>query len=188
MRVHAFTVDCGNGLERLAGGHDFFKAIKVQPAMAQMIEECNVLAVSSKGKEVIKPTVIGKCSFEERQFLMDLVEFVTQSETRGEDELFSARTTEGGEKFFVLTARKVRDLIKETCVRHGLPPARFSSHSLRKGAISDMRALGSTVEDRQDRGNYGGRFEGDGVHIRLRGRPRSTCVFQLSGGIPAGHG
>ena len=98
--------------------------------------------------------VIEKRSFEERQFLIDLVEFVAQSETRGEDELFSARTTGCGEKFFVLTARKVRDLIKETCVRHGLPPARFSSHSLRKGAISDMRALGSTVEDRQDRGNY----------------------------------
>ena len=56
--------------------------------------------------------------------------------------------------FFVLTARKVRDLIKETCVRHGLPPARFSSHSLREGAISDMRMLGSSEADRRDRGGY----------------------------------
>ena len=86
------------------------------------------------------PKVIGGRSREERQFLMDLVEFLAHSETRGEDELFSARVE--GEKVFVLTARKVRDLIKQTCVRHGLPPARFSSHSLRKGAISDMRALG----------------------------------------------
>ena len=43
VRVHdlEFTVDRRNGLERLAGGHDFFKAIKVQPAMAQMTEECD---------------------------------------------------------------------------------------------------------------------------------------------------
>ena len=85
---------------------------------------------------------------EERQFLMDLVEFLAHSETRGEDELFSCRV--GGEKVFVLRARKVRNLIKETCVRYGLPPDRISSHSLRKGAISDKRALGSSVEDQLD--------------------------------------
>lgn len=154
VRVHdlAFTIDRGNDLERVAGGHDFFREIREQPVLAQLVTECNVLAVSSKGKEVIKPKVIGGRSVEERQFLMDLVEFLAHSETRGEDELFSCRVR--GEKVFVLTARKVRDMIKETCVRHGLPPARFSSHSLRKGAISDMRALGSSVEDRQDRGNY----------------------------------
>ena len=113
--------------------------------LAQLITECNVLAVSSKGKDLIKPKVIGGRSVEERQFL-------AHSETRGEDELFSCRV--GGEKVFVLTARIVRNLIKEFCVRHGLPPDRYLSHSLRKGAISDMRALGSSVEDRQDRGNY----------------------------------
>lgn len=154
VRVHdlSFTMDRGSGWERVTGGHGVFKEIRVQPALAQLITECSVMAVSSKGKEVIKPKVIGSRSREERQFLMDLVEFLAHSGTNGDDELFSARA--GEEKFFVLSARKVRDLIKQTCVRHGLPPAKFSSHSLRKGAISDMRALGSTVEDRQDRGNY----------------------------------
>ena len=70
------------------------------------------------------------------------------------EKLFRARTTGGGEMIFVLTARKVRDLIKVTCVRQGLPPARFLSHSLRKETISDIRALGNMVEDRQDKGNY----------------------------------
>ena len=90
--------------------------------------------------------------------------------------------------FFVLTARKVRDLIKETCVRHGLPPARFSSHSLREGAISDMRALRSTVEDRQDRGNYvAGSKAMASIYDYAVGLGPLCSVFWPSGGIPAGY-
>lgn len=154
IRVHdlAFTVDRGNGLERLAGGHEFFQEMLEQPFLAQLVSDCCVRGASSKGKDQVKPKVVGTRAPNERQFLMDIVQFLAHSASEGADELFSAR--KDGVKYFVLTGRKVRDQLKETCVRHGLPPARFSSHSLRKGAISDMRALGSTAADREDRGNY----------------------------------
>lgn len=48
----------------------------------------------------------------------------------------------------------MRDQIKDTCRRLGLPPDYFSSHSLRKGAITHMRANGASEDDRRDRGNY----------------------------------
>ena len=48
----------------------------------------------------------------------------------------------------------MRDQIKDTCRRLGLPPYYFSSHSLRKGAITHMRANGASEGDRRDRGNY----------------------------------
>ena len=51
-----------------------------------------------------------------------------------------------GQKCFVLIAHK-------TYLRHGLSAIWFSSHSRRKGEISDMRALRSTASDREDRGN-----------------------------------
>ena len=55
---------------------------------------------------------------------------------------------------FALRARAVRDELKITCQRNGLTPGYFSSHSLRKGAITQMRSLGSSEDDRRDRGNY----------------------------------
>ena len=48
----------------------------------------------------------------------------------------------------------MRDQIKASCKRLGLPPNYFSSHSLRKGAITHMRANGASEDDRRDRGNY----------------------------------
>jgi hypothetical protein len=53
-----------------------------------------------------------------------------------------------------LTGRSVRDEIKKTCASNVLPPDYFSAHSLRKGAITHMRAQGATEDDRRDRGNY----------------------------------
>ena len=154
IRVHdlAFTVDRGNGLERLAGGYEFFHEVVERPFLTQMVTDCCVLGVSTKGKSVVKPKMVGTKSPNERQFITDIVEFLAYSASEGPDELFSARS--GGEKYFVLSARHVRDQLKDTCRRHSLPAERFSSHSLRKGGITDMRALGSTAADREDRGNY----------------------------------
>jgi hypothetical protein len=54
----------------------------------------------------------------------------------------------------VLTARSVRDEIKDIAPRNGLPPNRFNAHSLRKGSITHMRAQGATEDGRRDRGSY----------------------------------
>jgi hypothetical protein len=116
------------------------------------ILECRVRAVTSKGKVVVKPKLIGRRSPEEATFLDDLASWLVHSGTTGKDELFSFRKRDG--KIAVLTGRTIRDELKRTCEINKLPPDYFSSHSLRKGAITHMRAQGATEDDRRDRGNY----------------------------------
>ena len=53
-----------------------------------------------------------------------------------------------------LRSRDVREALKSACEENGLDPEYFSSHSLRKGAITEMRSLGASEDDRRDRGNY----------------------------------
>ena len=91
-------------------------------------------------------TVFGGRYIEERYFMITLVDLLAHCGIRGEDEPFGTRAN--GKMHLVLTARKVCDQITETCAKHGLLPAGFSSYSPCKGAICDMRALGSTVENR----------------------------------------
>jgi hypothetical protein len=120
--------------------------------LIQDVMECRVQGASSKGKRVVKAKLIGRRSEDESRFLSDLVTFISRSGARGDDELFSIRSTVGAKTS--LSGRTVRDHVKETCRRLGLPPSYFSSHSLRKGAITHMRANGASEDDRRDRGNY----------------------------------
>jgi hypothetical protein len=117
-----------------------------------VIVECRVRTVSSKGKVVVKPKLIARRSPEEAEFLDDLSAWITHSGTSGKDEAFSFRKQDGN--LVCLTGRTVRDEIKKTCASNGLPPDYFSAHSLRKGAITHMRAQGASEDDRRDRGNY----------------------------------
>lgn len=116
------------------------------------VTECRVLAVSTKGKIVSKAKLVARRSALEDRFLDDLVMFLTRSRAVGTDELFSFRNVAG--RKFVVSALIVRTEIKLTCRDRGLPDTYFSSHSLRKGGITDMRAAGATEEDRRDRGGY----------------------------------
>jgi hypothetical protein len=116
------------------------------------ISECRVQGTSSKAKVAVKPKLIARRSAEEAQFLEDVAIFVARSGATGRDEIFSFRKQDG--TLVTLRSRTVRDELKKTCESNGLPPAYFSSHSLRKGAITHMRAAGATEEDRRDRGNY----------------------------------
>lgn len=123
-----------------------------QAAPWASITECRALAASSKGKRVTKAKLIARRSAIESQFLDDLARFVILSGSRSGDELFSFRK-EGGAKL-CLRARTVRQELKNQCSLQGLPPDHFSSHSLRKGAITHMRATGASEDDRRDRGGY----------------------------------
>jgi hypothetical protein len=89
---------------------------------------------------------------EEAEFLDDLAARITYSGTTGTDEVFSFRKKDGN--LVHLTGRSVRDEIKKTCASNCFPPDYFSAHSLRKGAITHMRAQGASEDDRWDRGNY----------------------------------
>ena len=118
----------------------------------KLVIECRAQGASSKGKAIVTSKLIGRRSLEEAQFLEDLVLFLMRSNSKGTDELFSYR--EGPGKRKALRGRTVRNEIKTACAMRGLPPTFFSSHSLRKGSITHMRASGATEDDRRDRGNY----------------------------------
>ena len=122
------------------------------PLWAAVIE-CRALGASTKGKVVIKAKLIGQRSPGEAQFLDVLTRFVSlPSCSLPGDELFSYRTADGPK--VILRAKTVRQELKMQCTLAGLPPDLFSSHSLRKGAITDMRATGASEDDRTDRGGY----------------------------------
>jgi integrase len=81
-----------------------------------------------------------------------LSRFVSLSGSLPGDELFSYRMANGSK--YTLRAKTVRQELKTQCFLAGLPPDYFSSHSLRKGAITHMRATGASEDDRRDRGGY----------------------------------
>ena len=116
------------------------------------IVQCRVLGASTKGKATVKAKLIGRRSPEESEFMDDLIDFIVHARSKGDEELFSFRKEDGSRT--VLKARTVREELKDTCRKNGLPPNYFSAHSLRKGAITHMRALGASEDDRRDRGNY----------------------------------
>jgi hypothetical protein len=111
-----------------------------------------VRTVIAKGKVVVKPKHVSRRSPEEEEFLDDLVSWIVHSGTTGKEEVFSFRRSDG--QLMPMTGRTVRDELKKTCEHNGLPLAYFSSHSMRKGANTHIRAQGASEDDRRDRGNY----------------------------------
>ena len=114
--------------------------------------ECRATAVTAKGKRLVKPKIIGRRSVEESVLLDDLMEFMVHSRSTGRDELFSFRCE--GSAHVKLRSKEVREALKDVCDENDLDPDYFSSHSLRKGTITEMRSLGASEDDRRDRGNY----------------------------------
>lgn len=145
-----FIVEGGGKVETVAGS-GLGKNASLLAGWSRVME-CRVLSASAKGKVLVKPKVIGRRSPEESQFLDDLLEFVMRSGAHGRDELFSHIQADG--KKVALRGKSIREELKKACALHGLPPSYFSSHSLRKGAVTHMRAAGAPEDDRRDRGNY----------------------------------
>ena len=116
------------------------------------VVECRATAVTAKGKKLVKPKIVRRRSAEESRFLDDLMDFIVHSGSTGKDELFSYRCDTSAH--VKLRSRDVREALKGACEENGLDPNYFSSHSLRKGAITEMRSLGASEDDRRDRGNY----------------------------------
>jgi hypothetical protein len=147
-----FTVKTAEGDRNIQGsGLGAFK-LKDSVLGRQPILECWVRTVISKGKVVVKPKVLCRRSPEEATFLDDISAWISHSGTAGSDEVFSFRRGDG--TLSMLSGRTIRDELKRTCEANDLPASYFSSHSLRKGGITHMRAQESTEEDRRDRGNY----------------------------------
>jgi hypothetical protein len=149
VRVDNFTfvVDTSGATKNLLGSGLAALRLVDSTKGRQSVVECRVRTVSSKGKVVVKPKLIARRSPEEAEFLDDLAAWIIHSGASGKDEVFSFRKRDG--TVVRLTRRTVRDEIKKTCASNG-----FSPDSLRKGAITHMRAQGATEDDRRDRGNY----------------------------------
>lgn len=150
-----FEIETPSGTVNVLGGElakHGFVGLEENSSLLTRIIQCQVLTASSKGKASSKPKVIARRSIEESRFLDDFTVFGTHSGACGTDRVFCIRDALGA--LTVLRGKTIRVEIKSACVRIGLPPRYFSAHSLRKGAITHMRASGATEEDRRDRGNY----------------------------------
>lgn len=47
----------------------------------------------------------------------------------------------------------VREAVEDIAISAEQPPGRLSSHSLRKGGLTQIRGLGTSADDRKDRGD-----------------------------------
>ena len=147
-----FTIEAGDQTTRVTGSALAALGLHHSAKGMKQITECRVRTVTSKGKVTVKDKLVARRSPEEALFLEDIVGFLVNSGAAGEEEMLSCRRPDGSR--LALRSRAVRDELKRTCERNGLPPTYFSSHSLRKGAITHMRALGASEDDRRDRENY----------------------------------
>ena len=120
------------------------------------VQGCWVRASTHKTGTIVKQKFIGRRAPLEEQFLNDLVEWILRSGVNGGDRLFTRYIDLGKGQLArkELHGRMIREQIKEAAKKEELDPAYFSSHSLRKGATTQMRALGVPDADIRDRGNY----------------------------------
>lgn len=149
----------------LAGSEGRSQRIVSGARLAHEVSEdskCNVLACeveasTHKGGALSKKKVIGRRSEQESQWLDDLVTWLIRAGLEAEDQIFTrykSKTAEGKVFKRRLSAEMIRNAVKDMATVAGLPVDRFSSHSLRKGGMSQMRGLGASADDRKDRGNY----------------------------------
>lgn len=143
------------GPERVISGARLAQEISDNPKC--IIVACEVEASSHKGGALSKKKVIGRRSVQESQWLDDLVLWLSKVNLKAEDQIFTRykSKTAGGKVFKRrLTAEMIREATKDMATASGLPRGPFSSHSLRKGGMTQMRGLGASADDRKDRGNY----------------------------------
>jgi hypothetical protein len=131
------------------------------PMVRELVDPCNVrmmeiCALTHKPGVINATKEIKRDSEEEEEFLEDLVDFMKHSGATSQEPLFSRRTPSpnGTVRHKVCRARMVTEALKAEVTRQGLDPTLFSFHSLRKGAVTHMKALGVSREETLARGNY----------------------------------
>ena len=142
----------GGSHPRLRGGTWMVRDL-VSPGNVRMVEIC---ALTHKPGVINATKEIKRDSEEEEEFLEDLVHFMKHSGATSQEPLFSRRATapNGTVRHKVCRARMVTEALKAEVTRQGLDPTLFSFHSLRKGAVTHMKALGISREETLARGNY----------------------------------
>ncbi len=99
--------------------------------------------------------VIARRNERESELLDDLFEWCIRSGSTSQEPLFSRRVFSGREVTYKkLTPKMMASLIKNTAQGLGLDGKEFSNHSLRKGAVTQMKRSGCRREETNSRGNY----------------------------------
>lgn len=139
------------------GGDEYFRRVTEGITESCTAIGCWVRPSTNKTGEAVATKLIGRRHAGESQHLDDLIEWVTKSQVKPEDELFSRYAIVRGRLSLKrMRPRAIRESVKAICEEAELNPRHFSSHSIRKAALSHMRALGESLEDRQERGGYSG--------------------------------
>ena len=152
-----FTVVNGSEDYQVFGGGALFTQVRLGNSCTSAVAGFKVHTSTQKTGAPVKAKVVGRRSAEEAQFLDDLVTFAAFSGVKPTDELFCrylARKNSNQLDRKTLWGNMVRNAVKGICKDAGLPPNYFSSHSLRKGATTQMRAMGVSESDTLDRGGY----------------------------------
>ena len=145
-----FDVTMDGTASKAYGGSTFFDG---SLGLGTRVQGCWVSTSSHKTGAAVATKLIGRRSPEESQFLDDLAEWVSCSRVQPNERLFTYHIA-ASQTRRELTGRMIRDQLKATCIIENLDPDYFSSHSLRKAAITHMKALGVSDGDMKRRGNY----------------------------------
>jgi hypothetical protein len=142
----------GQPVTRIRGGSDTFCDL-VEVDNVAMIE---VAALTHKVGQINTTKQITRDGEESEEFLEDLVEFMKHSGAISKKPLFSRRVMLSNKKmsFKKCTARMVTEAIKGEVAVQGLSADLFSFHSLRKGAVTQMKAIRVDADETRARGNY----------------------------------
>jgi hypothetical protein len=121
------------------------------------VTSCAIGVASNKSGAVASHNikVIERRNDRESELLDDVFEWCIRSESTSQEPLLSRRVFTGREiSFKKLTPRMMATLVKDTAQGLGLDETEFANHSLRKGAVSQMKASGCLRDKTNSRGNY----------------------------------
>jgi hypothetical protein len=116
----------------------------IDSKQTQKIRSCSISIRSDKTHLTGRDLFLNPNSAEERHLLNRLISWAKGSSVRPEDPFFSLINREGNIKR--LTRNMVATAIKSTISSLGLNPENFSTHSVRRGAITTMKSSGENRE------------------------------------------
>ena len=136
----------GKSVSAVGGGSPVFRdAVELENVLR--IEVCTV---THKVGLINKTKSMERRSWDEEEFLEDMVTWAKFSGMRPNDPFFSreVRRPTGAKKlsFKKCTGKMVTEAIKRAVTQEGMDPKYFSFHSLRKGCITQMKALHMSKE------------------------------------------
>ena len=122
---------------------------------ASNVKSCEVGGATHKVGALHTLKVIARRTPRESNTLDDLLEWCLKSGSMSQEPLFSRRTLiKGKQSHKKLQSKMLTQAIKGAALRLNMDPSEFASHSIRKGAVTQMNAFGCAIEETNSRGNY----------------------------------